>query len=417
MAVIGEDGPANPEYVIPTKTKRWDLLFAAMRSYGIPGYAEGTSTGSSGAAATDAEEMKAYFGIKGLASMSKQVQKIISNLKDFFRISWSIIKSEGATYWKSINTVITNEVTAIRDSAWQAALDIRNTWISTNSQILADTTSSYAALWPAILPSVADAHDGTLAIFADINSQISSILGQIISDTSTAFGTFKSNWDTVWSQMLADLQSTASQITSILQSISAQVSNIAVNVSMNAGGGGGGGSSSMGYSNGASGGGSISSAAQTFTDCLFEGFEDSCTGVIVNALRYTSPSGQVSYVNPMDNAAVRSLGSSGGVSSSRSAGYTLPAIFAAKGALIDDGPRKIIAGEAGPELILPAKLTRMFLSLADAGLGQSARGGESRIVIEDHTVHEHYWNGRKVTDLVMTETKKKIQLRGGVPAI
>ena len=44
LAVIGEDGPSNPEYVIPTKTKRWDLMFAAMRSYGIPGYAKGTST-------------------------------------------------------------------------------------------------------------------------------------------------------------------------------------------------------------------------------------------------------------------------------------------------------------------------------------------------------------------------------------
>ncbi len=414
MALIGEDGAAHPEYVIPTKTKRWDLLYAAMRAYGIPGYAEGTSTGSAGAEATDSEEMKAYFGIKGLASMSKQVQKIINDLKNFFRISWGIIKAEGAVYWKQIETVIATETTTIRDGAWQAALDIRNVWLTSSAGILTDTTASYAAMWPAILPSLAEVHDGTLATFADMDSQVRSILEQMISDTENAFTTFKSDWDTVWSQMLADLQSTASEITSILQSISAQVSNIAVNVSIGSTGGSSGGGAT--YSSGGSQvSSSISSVAQTFTDCLFEGFEDSCTGVIVNALKYTSPSGQVSYVNPMDNAAVRSLGGSSSSYSSGSSGYTLPAIFRAKGALVDNGPELDIVGEAGPELILPANLTRMFLSLADAGLGQGAQGAAaSSIVIEDHTEHHWYMDGKEVTNQIMSRVQKQLQLKGAV---
>jgi hypothetical protein len=91
-------------------------------------------------------------------------------------------------------------------------------------------------------------------------------------------------------------------------------------------------------------------------------------------------------------------------------------LFGAKGALVEQ-PSRVIVAEKGPELILPARLTKMFLSLADAGLGQGAgaRGGESRIVIEDHTVHQHFWNGKKVSDLVMTQAASKLKLRGAIP--
>jgi hypothetical protein len=54
------------------------------------------------------------------------------------------------------------------------------------------------------------------------------------------------------------------------------------------------------------------------------------------------------------------------------------------------------------------------MALADSGVGN---GPASKIVIEDHTVNEHYWDGRKVADLVMTRTKKQIQIRGGVPHV
>ncbi len=148
-----------------------------MRAYGIAGMAEGGAAGSSGATeATDADEMRAYFGIKGLASMSKQVQKIITDLKNFFRISWGIIKAEGSTYWRQISQIITQEATTTRDGAWQAAIDIRNTWISSNAQILADAKTSYEAIWPTISPSLDNLKSSAVMTFEGINGDIANVM-------------------------------------------------------------------------------------------------------------------------------------------------------------------------------------------------------------------------------------------------
>jgi TP901 family phage tail tape measure protein len=452
FAMIGEDGPAHPEYVIPTKTKRWDLLYAAMRAYGIPGYAEGTATGTAGAAEGDAPPLSATFGISGLASMSKGVQKIINDLKDFFRISWGIIKSEASTYWKSIEKVITDEVTIVRDAAWQGALDIRNTWISSDAAILADATASYAALWPAISPSIASVHDGIISSFTDSESQVKSIMDQMASDAMTSLSSFQVSWTTVWQQLLADLSSTSSQISSMLSQIAAEVGAISVNV--NVGGSGG-------YSNGGSGSGGGSSpdegdmgSGSTGNGGLIMNPDGSanyitkdCFGrdVLVNALKYTAPDGKVSYFNPMNGgfgagqngaSAPSSSGGSGGsyggftptTGSNPWAGSSAPvygnsgvsvpggsisSFFSADGGVFDK-PAVTHVAEKGIEMVLPTKLTRMFMALADSGVGN---GPASKIVIEDHTVNEHYWDGRKVADLVMTTSKKKIQLRGGVPHV
>jgi TP901 family phage tail tape measure protein len=399
MAMIGEDGAAYPEYVIPTKKKRWDLLLSAMRAYGIPGYAEGTSTGGAGADATDAEEMRAYFGIKGLASMSKQVQKIINDLKDFFRISWSIIKSEGAVYWKGIETVITNEATLIRDAAWQSALDIRNTWLSSNLQIKTDTAAQWAAIWPAIEPSQKDIHDNIISSWSDARSQVSGILNMMAVDGIMQLTTFQSDWNAIWSQLLSDLQNTAAQITALLQSMGATLSSIQVNATTNISGGGG-------YGGGGDYGGGGSAGPGGSGDVIMSGgqanFQDTtCLGdmVLVNALQYTNPAGNTYYINPM------TYQETGGISRYQGA----------KGALIDDGPKRITVGEAGPELILPAKLTRMFLSLADAGLGKWSEPGGNRVIIEDHTKHELHIDGKKIADITMKRATQKLKLRGAIP--
>lgn len=428
LAVIGEEGK---EFVIPTKRKRWDLLLAAMRAYGIRGFAEGGAAGAAGSEVSEAQEMTAYFGIKGLASMAKQVKKIISDLKEFFRITWGIIKSEGAVYWKQIETIITNEAITIRDASWQAALDIRNQWISANQAIAEDMAAKYAAIRDAVGQFVSEMKEDTTANFEDLRGQVNLTLESMINDANTQFGVFKSEFNSVWVQITADLQSTVSQISSILSSIGAQLSNINVNASVNLssyGGGGGGwdmGGSSGGGSIGGGGGNDWSSVPTTFTDTT-------CLGdtVTVNALKYTSPSGVVTYINPLSGnfrsilAAAESgtLGSSsgqyaarvttgGGVSSWIDSGNW--DFWAAQGALLDQGPQRVVAGEAGPELILPAKLTRMFLSLADAGIGMA--GGSGRLVIEDHTVHELYIDGKKVTDAVMSRAVQKLRLKGAAP--
>ena len=416
LAMIGEDGPGNPEFVIPTRTKRWDLLYQAMRAYGIPGYAEGTATGGAGTggAATDAEEMRAYFGIKGLASMSSQVQRIISDLKDFFRISWTIIKSEGAVSWKGIEAVIVNEATFIRDSAWQGVLDIRNAWLSSNAAILADATTSYAAIWPAISPSMQNIHDSTIASFEDTKNQSISVLNNMNAEAIASLQDFEAQWAGVWSQLLGDLQATQSQISSIVQQIAAQVSNISVNVALNSYGGGGssGGDYYGGWSPDGGGGDWLSCGDINIgsgSSCsVGSGVSGGCPSYIDAVIASTGPLATAGL-----GVTARAAQSSS--SSSSSSSYQLPAIFRAKGALIDDGPELDIVGEAGPEMILPPNLTRMFLDLANAGLGANAPANSGRIIIEDHTVHEHYWNGKKVTDLVMTTAKKKMDARGGIP--
>jgi hypothetical protein len=149
-----------------------------------------------------------------------------------------------------------------------------------------------------------------------------------------------------------------------------------------------------------------------------------CTGLVqVNALKYTNPSGVTNYINPMTflssggisgyQGSSSNYGSSYGRGAAAVAaanpGYSLPGIFRANGALEDQGARSVIVGEAGPELILPAKFTRMFTAMADSYSGSSgSSSGQQTIVIENN----HYWDGRKVTDLVMTQSKKRLQQQG-----
>ncbi|MCK9570401.1 phage tail tape measure protein [Candidatus Pacearchaeota archaeon] len=419
LSLIGEDGSSYPEYVIPTKTKRWDLLLAAMKAYGIPGYAEGTSTGSATEDAVDADKMTAYFGITGLASMSKQVQKIISNLKDFFRISWGIIKAEGSTYWKQINAVLTTEITSIRDTGWQAAIDIRNAWLTTSSEILDDAKAQWASYWPSIEPSITSLQSSIISSFEQAGDGAKYAIDSMVMNSEASLQAFQQDWADIWAQLVTDMEDAQTKISEGVAAIAEALASISVNVNINANissGGGGGTSYSSSDSSGVVSGNS--SGAIQFTDCLFEGFTDSCTGVLVNPLIYTNPQGVTSYINPMTYNSTGGISNYQGAASSgnSSSSYTLPAIFAAHGALLDEGPKKIIAGEAGPEIVLPAKLTRMFTSLADMGFGQAGKANSDRIVIEDHTEHHWYMDGKEVTNTIMDRVMKKMQLRGAVPA-
>jgi len=426
LALIGE---AGKEFVIPTKTKRWDLLLAAMRSYGIRGMAEGGSAGAGGSEAVDADKMQAYFGITGLASMSKQVKKIISDLKDFFRISWSIIKAEGSTYWRQINQIITNEVTLTRDGAWQAALDIRNTWISANAAILTDAKASWAGMWPSMEPGITGLKQSLISAFQEANSGVKSAIDSMVLNGESSLQAFAANWSSVWSQMLTDLSNAQSQISSAITSIAAELAKINVNVSISGGGGSGGG----GGGAGGSGGG--------VTDGVFGGWLDptgdwsdlggggGANNVVVNtnggpcAVGTNCKSGCPDFqtevnasIMPGDDryAALHPTASGGGGGmAAANPGYTLPAIFRARGGLVNKPELDVIADQ-GPEIILPAKLTRMFTSLADAGLGQVSGGSSKNLIIEDHTVHHWYMDGKEVTNQVMKGTARQLRLKGAI---
>jgi hypothetical protein len=141
-----------------------------------------------------------------------------------------------------------------------------------------------------------------------------------------------------------------------------------------------GGSSGVSYSGGTSS--SIGSATQTFNDCMFEGFTDTCTNMNINALKYTNPNGVVSYINPMtyiDTGGIASYigktssnatssSSSGGVLTN--AGYKLPAVFSAKGALFNK-PAVTAIGESGREMVLPSDLTETVIALTRMGFAKT----------------------------------------------
>jgi hypothetical protein len=149
----------------------------------------------------------------------------------------------------------------------------------------------------------------------------------------------------------------------------------------------GGKTSIFGGSGGSyTGGGNIGSATQTFNDCMFEGFTDTCTNMNINALKYTSPSGQVSYVNPMDNAAVRVLGGSGGGSSS-GGGYRLPAGLMARGGN-PTKPTLALIAERGEEMVLPNDITVGMKNLIASG------GSPGNVNVSV------YLDSRKMTDVV-----------------
>jgi len=107
-------------------------------------------------------------------------------------------------------------------------------------------------------------------------------------------------------------------------------------------------------------------------------------------------------------------GGYGGTFGTSSWGGLAP-IFRARGGLVNKPELDVIADQ-GPEIILPNRLTRMFTALADAGF-ESIHGGSGggRVVIEDHTVHKWYLDGKEVTNQIMARAVKEQRLRGAVP--
>jgi hypothetical protein len=272
----------------------------------------------------------------------------------------------------------------------------------------------------------------------------------MILNAESAMSAWAAKWSETWDTMLTDLMAAQEQIQSACSAIAAELSRISVNVNISGGGGyggyGGGGSGGMDwdFASGSdwlaptgdwseySGGGSINyvntgggGCSIGGGGCTNGGYQDGCTGMVINPLKYTSPSGTVTYINPMNynsglglsgsGSGIYTGGLSGGTYSGSPSGYQLPAIFAAHGALLDDGPNRIVAGEAGPELVIPAKYTRLMDWMA--GQVENLRGGGSaqNIVVEDHTEHYWYMDGKEVSNQVMKNVQKRLQLRGAVP--
>jgi hypothetical protein len=210
--------------------------------------------------------MTATFGITGLAAMAKSVKKIITDLKDFFRISWAIVKSEASTYWKQINAGITAEITSIRDTGWQAALDLRNNWMSTSAAIMNDAKTQWASYWTSIEPSITSLKQSIIYAFQEAASGTTSAIDGMVMSSSTSLQAFESAWSGIWTELVADMIDAQNKITAGVAVIAAELKKISVSVSISGGGSGGyGGSGGSGGGSGGSGG---------VTDGVFGGWLD-----------------------------------------------------------------------------------------------------------------------------------------------
>ena len=140
-----------------------------------------------------------------------------------------------------------------------------------------------------------------------------------------------------------------------------------------------------------------------------------CLGdtVLVNALKYTSPSGVVSYANPLNGDQTASLysGSSSSSDSYSWAGENDASSWGAKGALIDQ-PSNIIAGEKGRELLLPNNITETIMGLvAEHNSGSLNMNPEGKLSVE--VINKIYLDGNEVTNMLMENATQELR-RGGL---
>lgn len=222
----------------------------------------------------------------------------------------------------------------------------------------------------------------TSSLHLDKQTQISNLQLTTANQSATTFkngittsgSTFKADTGTAGSKFISDINSAGSSLATGLGNAVGTMTSM-ITTAFN-----GLSFSSSGFpsyysgSSGSNGGNTkIGTANQTYTDCLFEGFVDSCTNVSISALKYTNPQGQTYYINPMtyhDTGGVSSYMSSGSSSSSSSSGmydpgYQLPAIFSgyAEGG-ISTSPQVATVSERGhPEIHLTQKNVDDFFGL------------------------------------------------------
>jgi len=178
-------------------------------------------------------------------------------------------------------------------------------------------------------------------------------------------------------------------------------------------------------SSGGGGRGNVSTRGSTinFNDCsYFDEFTDTCTGVAVNALKYTDPSGGVHYINPMTYQQTGGVapyltgsatGSSRGSSSVggnylTSRGYQLPAIFRARGGLVKS-PELAVLADKGAELVLPANITSTIVNLANMGFASMKGLSGQGITIYPADI---ILDGKKVGRVVFSEGTNRMRSKG-----
>ena len=115
---------------------------------------------------------------------------------------------------------------------------------------------------------------------------------------------------------------------------------------------------------------------------------------------YTSMVG-IPVVGPELGIAAAALAVAAGLKNIASIGNAQYAGKAAKGALIDS-PSMVMAGESGPEMILPANLTRMFTKMAIGGLRSPVSRSAGSTMNDNRTTTSTTTNQAHITAVGMT---------------
>lgn len=383
MAMIGEDGPSYPEYVIPTKTKRWDLLYQALRAYGIGGFAEGTSTGDAGS--DSGSNVIVSFGIPGITSAAKDIKRILGDLQSYFRTTWNIIKSDAMQNWISINSWLTGKLSEMSTSVSASAMS----WRASLKSQMAAISSEQLQSWTQVSSQAKSSLQSISDFIISDNQQMAQNLGQGLNDISNAITSFSGTWQSTWQGAVGNFQTQAQDIETKIQEIIGEMTSLGsmevsptVNVNYTGGGSGGyGGSGDEGDNGG----------------WLMEG------GVCApsNSPLPANVGPSVSYSGSSYSSSgswLSGVGTILGVSSIRS-------FFAAKGADLTT-PQMIVAAEKGPELVLPTDIRNTILDLTAMGFDKM-KGGQ----VQEIHIHQHM-NGREIAHQVFRTGVSEMRAKG-----
>ena len=421
--IFGESGP---EALVPLADKKsgWNILKKILPNFGIKVFDEGGVVGSAATPnvpTSTSVDLTLTWDVGKLVATTEQQ---LTDLKNFFATTWSIIESEGVTAWMTLNTLIQPLVTQLKTTMITSMSSLQNqalaSWTALNTGILAIVT----ALWPTIQPKVIAVHDGIVNSFSEVNSLVTSQMDQMqanvlaelqaIVDGSTPKFTTLNDEITTMNTNVTTVNTSLQALVTLINQLNTMSINVSGSVSM---GGGSGGGDMADITAGSSGGsstqvnGAINGGAGGFTDVT-------CTGetVIVNPLKYTSPSGQTTYINPetyIDNGGI-SGAQGGGVNGSDWGGgvgytgdYGLPSGLQgyAEGG-ISLGPQVAPVSEGGhPELHLPLTPANVQQYLSGALAPQNGNGGEGDEV--------HIYIGtEEVTNMVLKRTMRRMKAKG-----
>ncbi len=389
IALIGE---AGSEYVLPADGSRPDLMVQAMGDYGIPDTALASLSGNysnvSGITVTSAKNTGAGQGSALTAALEKAAAMLAEATRYLAHTAEALggaveDMANAAGAWASTVRETTAEVNAINAEAAQINSDLATETAQIISDMERETGEHNKEVAAEISEQVKTSLNGGASALMDAGIGAGSSITHAGTAFQKAIGEGGAGFIKICSSAGAEfgkkIQEAGQKLTSDIQ----RGSNLLISAGTNAGA-------------------NIQRGGQLCGSAVAQGGAYAASALIAAAKAIMS-------------AAAGMVGSG--------EGHAL--------GTVTTGPELAWIGEAGKEYVIPTTTKRwdlLYAAMADYGLKvpEMASGGiintaaisragggraEGRIVIEDHTVHELYIDGQKVTDAIMTRSMQKIKRR------